>query len=710
MVTVLTAIGDAYRGFSAAEQALHLDLLARVTAAEPLAFDVRARTDGSSVITVCAPDRVGALSLIAGALTAARLNIESADLFTLRVPVPPGAPRRGARGGATTAAEQPTVGRLLDVFTVRPGSPGDERRWTALREEIAELLRLLASGEGEEARTRIVDAVSEAMRRDASGGDRLWPIAVDTSMDGGQTRLRITGQDTVGFLFELANALALLDVDIVGGEIRTVGGETRDILVIAGPHGEPLREEGRLRQVRAAVVLIKQFTALLPHAPDPAQALRQFGALTRQLLATPDWANRLEMLTTGEVQHTLAEVMGASTFLWEDFLRMQHASLFPLVGDMAALDHRAPRMEVEQALAEALSGASTPDAVRSALNAFKDREMFRIDLRHITGRVGFEEFADELSDLAEVVVGAAARLAYDDRARRAGTPRLRDGRVCPWSVLALGKFGGREIGFASDVELLFAFEGEGSTDGAPPEPNDRYFEAWVRLFMGTLLARKSGIFEVDLRLRPHGDAGPLASSLDGLRAYYRPGGGAQQFERLALVKLRAVGGDAALGRAIEAIRDGFVYSGAPIDLDAIAHMRVRQASELVPGSAVSAKHSAGGVVDIEYWVQAQQIQVGADDVGVRATSTLAGLRALAAGGHIDSGRAAELADAYSFLRRLIDALRVVRGDARDLTIPARGSRAFAYLSRRLELEPEALDAAIERHMGCARALWSRHAR
>jgi glutamate-ammonia-ligase adenylyltransferase len=125
----------------------------------------------------------------------------------------------------------------------------------------------------------------------------------------------------------------------------------------------------------------------------------------------------------------------------------------------------------------------------------------------------------------------------------------------------------------------------------------------------------------------------------------------------------------------------------------------------VPAGEVSAKHSRGGVVDIEYWVQARQIECGATDPAVRTPNTLHALERLTAGGHVAPAHATEIAEAYAFLRRLIDALRVVRGNARDLTIPHADSKAFAYLARRLELEPEALREAITRHMGCAATLW-----
>jgi glutamate-ammonia-ligase adenylyltransferase len=126
----------------------------------------------------------------------------------------------------------------------------------------------------------------------------------------------------------------------------------------------------------------------------------------------------------------------------------------------------------------------------------------------------------------------------------------------------------------------------------------------------------------------------------------------------------------------------------------------------VPGGAVSAKYSPGGLVDVEYFVQVRQTAVGHLDPGVRVTNTLDGIDRLAQGGHLRPERAKELREAYGFLRRLIDALRAVRGNARDLTIPATDDREFAYLARRLEFDsPSRLDGAIATWMGLARSVW-----
>jgi glutamate-ammonia-ligase adenylyltransferase len=272
----------------------------------------------------------------------------------------------------------------------------------------------------------------------------------------------------------------------------------------------------------------------------------------------------------------------------------------------------------------------------------------------------------------------------------------------------LGKFGGRELGYGSDIEMVTIYQDEGTTDGASPIENSRYFGDFVRGCLGILSTQREGIFEIDLRLRPYGNAGPLASTLDGFRQYYSADGDARQFERLALVKLRPVAGDSVLGQLVRDARDAYVYSGRPLDLDNVRHLRHRQATELVPAGEVSAKHSPGGLVDVEYFVQACQVTAGYSDPSVRLSNTLQAINRLTGGGHLPAKLASDLIETYGFLRRLIDALRVVRGHAKDLTRPDQDSREFAYLARRLQFDsPDQLSKAIPAHMDFAKGLWDR---
>ena len=197
------------------------------------------------------------------------------------------------------------------------------------------------------------------------------------------------------------------------------------------------------------------------------------------------------------------------------------------------------------------------------------------------------------------------------------------------------------------------------------------------------MARRSGTFEIDLRLRPFGSKGPLATSLEAFREYYRAGGPVAAFERQALIKLRWVAGDAALGQTIEAERDTFVYSAEPFHVNEAVRLRQRQIDELVAPGTTDAKYSRGGLVDIEYTVQYLQLQHGARLPALHTPSTLAALQALAHAGLLRPADYHALREAYVFLRRLIDAMRLARGHANDLVLPAAHTEEFRFLARRM---------------------------
>lgn len=710
---LVAQFGSGYARYDAGERTHHIELIESIHRTQDVALDVTQRSDGSWVVTVCASDQVGALSIIAGLFTCYRLDVVSADVFTLRLrghrPEPPMASNRRRPSPRLRRPETYTPSRrILDIFEVRSLDGGTAWLWEGFRADLSALVTLLALGHEERAREQLADRVSEVFRTLGRDETKLFPISIDVANQPSSpfTEIMIRSVDTLGFLFAFTNALASLAVNIERAEIRTVAGEAQDTLWVTDLAGRPLTSEERIHQLRVATVLIKQFTHLLPRSPNPGQALNQFQALVAQMLSRQEWTAELRDLESAAVLETLARLMGVSRFLWEDFLRMQHENLFPVVVDMPALDRLRTREELGADLRQLLRGAPSPAERADALNSFKDREMFRIDLRHIAGRIGFREFSEELSSLAEVVVEAAAELCLESLRPDLGTPAPMGGHPCPWCICALGKFGGSELGFGSDIELMFIYRADGSTSGPTRLANSLYFEEFVRKFLAALRARQEGIFEIDLRLRPHGKAGALASSLEGFKRYYAADGDALQFERMALVRLRPVAGDPDLAARVVRARDAFVYSGEPLDLENVRHLRRRQATELVPLGMVSAKYSPGGLVDVEYFVQARQIAAGHADPRVRVTNTLDALERLADGGHIGPEEADRLRDSYRFLRRLIDALRVVRGHARDLTLPPAESREFAYLAHRLQYDSLAeLQNAIAAQMGYARGLW-----
>lgn len=703
---------------------------------EGAAVEIAGAPEGGWRVGVCVRDRPGTLALVAGTLTSHGLDITNADTFTVRLASDRGdyqdvggavrrarsrrgygQRRRSSRPARPVASPPHTVAAMaFDVRAAGRAAAGRAPDWTDLVEGMESVRRSLAGRDTEEARLRVAERVAQTVRDDGSTASALpMDIRFDGDCSPDHTLLEILSRDTPGFLFAFSNALSSVRVNVLRSRVRTVGDEVHDTFWLTEPSGGKLASERRARQVRAAAALIKQFTYLLPTAPDPEQALRQFNSLLSQLLARPDWNSEIRELRSPGVLETLAEMMGASRFMWEDFLRVQHENLFPALLDAPGLYSERSRdelwAEVSALVSEHKGRESHEDRTR-AVNEFKDREMFRISLRSITGRIDRRQFGAELSTLAEVVVEIAFTLSVEAVKARFGAPLRSDGAECGWAIFGLGKFGGAEMGFGSDLELMFVYEDEGMTrggvsNGASPARTSTFFEEAVREFLRVIQARRDGIFEVDMRLRPYGSKGALAASERAVGGYYSTNGSAQQFERLALARMRPVAGDVELGLRVMRVRDAFVYSPEPLDVDNIRHLRRRQAVELVERGAVNAKLSRGGLVDIEYRVQAWQIVNGVDDHLARATNTLEALEALRSRGYVGDTLADKIAEAYDFIRDLVDGLRVVRGNAKDLTVPPAGSREFEGLAHRLGVEPDELGERIEGYMEVAAGLWER---
>ncbi|MFN8456072.1 MAG: glutamine synthetase adenylyltransferase [Anaerolineae bacterium] len=648
-------------------------------------------------VTLVGFDYLGELSLICGLLFGYGFDIVDGHVFTYdSVPNPPTPapafrkrfrlPWR-SRKAATAAAAGDSRRKIVDVFTVRAVTAQlTPDLWQRYAADLQSLMGRLAAGAQREAQGELAKRVASAVSAVTERPKTLYPIDIDLDNEASPqyTLLRIDAPDTVGFLYELTNALALNRVNISRMTVETVGSQVRDTLYVSDAAGHKITSAGRQRELRVATVLTKHFTHLLPRALNPESALLHFREFLGQLFSRPDWPNELASLERPEVLDHLARLLGVSDFLWNDFLRMQHANLFPVVSNVEALAQSKDKPQLQAELAAAL--ASTPDgqARREAVNALKDREMFRIDMRQIQGHITkFGQFSQELTDLAEVVVEAATQLCEAEVRSEFGQPRLEDGGPCPLSVCGLGKCGGRELGFASDIELMFIYAGNGQTAGSRVITTAEYYNKVVQEVNQAVRARQEGIFELDLRLRPYGKAGSMAVSLDSFRRYFAPHGDAWPYERQALVKLRPIAGDAEFGAEVVKLRDELIYSGEAFDVVAMRAMRERQVRHLVTAGTINAKFSPGALVDVEYLVQGLQIWHGQHHPQLRLTNTREAMAALAAAGFIPAVDYPKLREAHIFLRRLINALRMVRGHAKDLTVPAVESEEFLFLARRL---------------------------
>jgi glutamate-ammonia-ligase adenylyltransferase len=711
--------------FSERDIARHAELAGRIRGDEVVIVDAAPADADTWRVTIVGDDYPGELSIICGLLFLHGANILSGEVFTYDAAGPK---------------------KIVDVFHVRPTTgPITIDSWAAYASELSDLLNRLRAGEPtERVQADLARRIARVLGRRPGAILPLYPIdlAIDNESSDRFTVLRVRATDTTGFLYEFTNALSFCGMDIARVHVTLRGTTLDDTFFITDNAGEKIADPVRQRELRAAVVLIKSFTHLLPHAPDAERALLHFRDLVADLLTRPDWPDEIASLERTEVLDGLARLLGVSDYLWNDLLRMQHANLFPLVRDVDALARPRTAAELQQELAALLeiqtsplsplgrgtggegrservsSSRPSPDSrgppltpfpspqggegtgVHQRLVRFRDREMFRVDMRHILGHVAeFGQFSAELTDVAETVIDAGCRICQAELQSQFGPPTLTDGTPCSLTVCALGKLGGQELGFASDIELMFVYAGDGTTTGPRRISNSEFFGRLVEQLLRVLSSPREGIFEIDLRLRPYGRAGSLAVSRESFANYFDPNGPAWPFERQALVKLRPIAGDLTFGDEIVRLRDAIEFSGRPFDVAAFRAMRDRQVRQLTEPGRFNSKMSPGGLVDVEYLVQGLQITHGHRDDSLRATNTLGAMSALAALGVLSADDDVRLRDAYVFLRRLIDALRVVRGNARDLTVPDRDSEEFAFLARRLgyETDPSALQHDLERH-------------
>ncbi len=685
----LMRLNEAYfRGFSDDELCLHLRSFYRLAPDRPVEVFIDPRKDGLVDCTVVAFDYPSEFSILTGILSAMGFSILSGDVFTY-APFPDDYPRPVGLSGVEW--ETLKRRRIVDRFTGTLEPATSRAVWQEeFRARLREVILLLEQGDAtrvHEARHAVNEMVVRRLARiHADSLPMLYPVSIDLDNDQtGFTRLRVVSQDTPAFLYALSNALSLHQVLIEHVRIRTIQGRIQDEIHLVDRAGRPILDREIQDHIRLSVLLTKQFTYFLGDAPDPYAALARFETMVEDLMSLPSQSKWVELLTNPQTLGDLARLLGASDFLWEDFIRLQYETLLPILEpQVRGRTFSNPTASIPDRLDQALAGAPGNEERFARLNAFKDREMFLIDLDHILNRDADIAFlSKKLTVLAEQVVGWAARIVYEDLSGRFGLPRTVGGLEAKHAILGLGKLGGEALGYASDIELLFVYSDHGHTDGETVIENREFFDRLARGVGQSIEAKREGIFHVDLRLRPYGSSGPLACSLESFCRYYQPEGAALFYERLALVCMRAIGGDADLGVRLERIRDRMIYTRRCLDLDAFRELREKQFRHKTETGKINAKFSAGGLVDLEYGVQVLQIMHGETDLRLRTPRIQEALQAMADAEVCPVMEAARLSEAYVFLRRLINGLRMLRGSARDLFLPETDSGEFEHLARRM---------------------------
>jgi [glutamine synthetase] adenylyltransferase / [glutamine synthetase]-adenylyl-L-tyrosine phosphorylase len=413
--------------------------------------------------------------------------------------------------------------------------------------------------------------------------------------------------------------------------------------------------------------------APLPAPFDAAAAARGVNAW-RELSddGAPDLGEFARALADEPVGAALLRaVFGNSPFLGECLLAEPRC-----VRDLLADGPAATLAAILAELAGEVGAAGQAADLVRPLRLARRRVALVTALADIGGLWSLAEVTGALSAFADVAIAAAtARLLADAAAR--GDIRLPHGgdpaRDSGFVVYALGKLGGRELNFSSDVDLLVLYDQDSIAYTGRQSPQEFYVRLTSQLVRLLQERTMDGyVFRVDLRLRPDAGAAPVAMSMAAAENYYEMLG--QNWERAALIKARVVGGDAAAGQAFLERIAPFSWRrnldfAAIEDIHAIKgqiHRHKGHGTVAVAGHNI--KVGRGGIREIEFFAQTQQLIAGGRDRRLRVRSTCDALRALEATGRLDAASAAELIAAYEFLRRLEHRLQMI-ADEQTHTLP-----------------------------------------
>lgn len=415
---------------------------------------------------------------------------------------------------------------------------------------------------------------------------------------------------------------------------------------------------------RASPALARTTSALLSGLPDPDCALMLFDRLVSENSSAI--VNLLEQ--DPRLAHRTLLIFSHSQFLGETLVR--HADLLGTPLLRSGLDQSLSRDDFQAQLEQYKSSCAELDP-STILAGFKRRQYTRILLRDLLNITNLAETTAEISGLSDVLLQATLEHARAQLQRRYGVPQHlnESGRSeeTPFAIVSLGKLGGNELNYSSDVDVIFLF-GDGPEAPGCSLSHREYFirlaQEVVRIL--SCATPQGTVFRIDLRLRPRGGEGELAISLAEALRYYASV--AEDWELQALIKARHSAGDSALSRRfIHAVRP-YVYKEtanfAAIKTALIAREKMQKQRRLLDGEnklGVDVKIDRGGIRDIEFLVQCLQRVYGGAEPWLRSSGTLFALQKLHDNGHISGKEFHELSSAYEFLRTLEHRLQIRRG-------------------------------------------------
>jgi glutamate-ammonia-ligase adenylyltransferase len=310
------------------------------------------------------------------------------------------------------------------------------------------------------------------------------------------------------------------------------------------------------------------------------------------------------------------------------------------------------------------------------LQSFKNDQQLCVGVRDILGKEDIQATTGALSDIAEVCLAQIAEREYRRLTARLGQPTIAEGRragkPCEMVILALGKFGGREMNYHSDLDIIFLYESDGNTvadarpTAAQTTTNQHFFSEWgQRIIKATgRLTSYGRLYEVDVRLRPTGKSGTLATTFDEFTRYFTEGDG-QLWERQALCKARVVyGSPRTAKKALAAVAES-AFKRRWHRGDAAEIRQMRQRLEENAAAAGDLKRGPGGIVDVEFLVQMLQLKLAHGIQRLRVSNTLAALGELHRADLLSADDCEVFETGYRLLRTIEGRLRLMNSSARD---------------------------------------------
>jgi len=403
-----------------------------------------------------------------------------------------------------------------------------------------------------------------------------------------------------------------------------------------------------------------EFADALSEAPDVAMALVNF----RRLCDVVGKTHLLKWLSEDKgMLHALLKILGTSNYA-ADTLHL-HPEYLSTLSPLRKLGEPKGFYALMNEAKGATRAFREMKRKWGSLRRFRQKETLRIITADVLGMMSYENVVAELSDLAEAVVRTALDLAIEQIGLSSTQER------CGFLVIALGKLGGLELNYSSDIDLMFTFDEDMLLRNVPDAKTDGRRKGELASQIATKLASAltSGLsdvteygyaYRVDLRLRPYGQSGPMVLRWDAMISYYESW--ARSWERMALLKARPIAGDVALAMRFLRFVDSYVYT-TPIESDSIsALVEVKKHSEELAEATASLGHvkaGRGGIRDVEFVVQLLQLLFGGKCESLRTPNTMRAIEALFDCGLLTHEECEELREGYIFLRKLEHMLQIV---------------------------------------------------